>query len=596
MCKLIIVSGYIGGAIVAASRLKLKRSRPLQIGVALIMQSSSLESRRLAVTAAMNRICKQYDEDESAQLLDLMIEGQTVLRDNGLASDARVHSLKTVIHPRNRHEGMLDVSSVPELVADISDVAFSLNEVAQAAAVRMPPQGSAQRKAIETKNEELVATSGAQLAPVVRDDAEIMVVGCCHNSAGLKAINAQGKCTIERISENGRYSAAKIISRCPSYKQSIEDGLKYCIYEYVVEEYWPSFVDLTIEACNIGSSLAKADNVLQLMRKACKLARQPGSDSAQIVRKMSRSKPALIELLPQAVKYVELWSGGSPPKFLDSVIEFSRTLQKPLYANITTPLLQKLNEVDMGAGKGARHRAAVLKGCLVYDKFIMLPHLAALHRVGNARTLALKAEEMGLQFEQAAARLVKNNRMHQAALTSALGAFEIDMVAYAHGLSKKHKTMDDAAALHFSAFLRAVDSTAKNPFMQEQAPKAAAKSKAPASGSVQQLGALGFSNQQLFKKAVEMGFSVGGHILDGKKNDFTIVELDEDSDVTVSPKSDKRRKITVTLQQLVDEYKLAQRADMVIIMYSYGRRKCNRTRRKANICCAARVYAFGGTV
>ena len=93
-----------------------------------------------------------------------------------------------------------------------------------------------------------------------------------------------------------------------------------------------------------------------------------------------------------------------------------------------------------------------------------------------------------------------------------------------------------------------------------------------------------------------MGFTVGGHILDVKKNDFTIVELDEDEDVTISPKSDKRRKITVTLQQLVDEYKLAQRADMVIIMYSYGRRKCNRTRRKANICCAARVYAFGGTV
>ena len=40
--------------------------------------------------------------------------------------------MKTVVHPRNRGNGMLEPSDVPEKVADISDVAWSENEVSVA--------------------------------------------------------------------------------------------------------------------------------------------------------------------------------------------------------------------------------------------------------------------------------------------------------------------------------------------------------------------------------------------------------------------------------------------------------------------------------
>ena len=74
----------------------------------------------------------------------------------------------------------------------------------QAAAVRMPAIGTPERQAIEKLNEDLVSASLGTLAPVIRDDAEIQVVGCSHNSAGLNAICAKAKCEIERISEDGR--------------------------------------------------------------------------------------------------------------------------------------------------------------------------------------------------------------------------------------------------------------------------------------------------------------------------------------------------------------------------------------------------------
>ena len=112
-----------------------------------------------------------------------------------------VHASKTLIFPRNRGNGMLEISHVSEQVDEISQASFSLHEVLQACGVRMPPKGSDERKEIERMNEELVAAAHGHLAPVVRDDAEIMVTGCSHNSAGLKAIHAVAKCNVDRISE-----------------------------------------------------------------------------------------------------------------------------------------------------------------------------------------------------------------------------------------------------------------------------------------------------------------------------------------------------------------------------------------------------------
>ena len=83
------------------------------------------------------------------------------------------------------------MSHVVEQVAEISQASFSLHEVLQARAVRMPSKGSEERKEIERRSMELVAA--AQLAPVVPDDAEVMVTVCSHNTAGLKAICAGGE-------------------------------------------------------------------------------------------------------------------------------------------------------------------------------------------------------------------------------------------------------------------------------------------------------------------------------------------------------------------------------------------------------------------
>jgi len=66
--------------------------------------------------------------------------------------------------------------------------------------------------------------------------------------------------------------ASKIIGKCPTYEKPIKEGLKYFVMEYEVEKRWPAFVDLTVEACNVGSAIARPDTVFQLMQKVHRIA------------------------------------------------------------------------------------------------------------------------------------------------------------------------------------------------------------------------------------------------------------------------------------------------------------------------------------
>ena len=108
-----------------------------------------MDNRIQACAPVMERICAEYRDDPDAQLLDLMNEGNKHLAKHNLLTENTVHSTKTVVHPRNRSGGMLEVSQVPNQVADISDVAFDWSQVQNACAVRMPACGSKERKEIE---------------------------------------------------------------------------------------------------------------------------------------------------------------------------------------------------------------------------------------------------------------------------------------------------------------------------------------------------------------------------------------------------------------------------------------------------------------
>ena len=80
---------------------------------------ATIESRIKSAEPVLKRICKQYAEDENAQLLDLMLEGQRECEAHGLGTHQVVHASKTLIHPRNRGSAMLEISEVPLQVGEV---------------------------------------------------------------------------------------------------------------------------------------------------------------------------------------------------------------------------------------------------------------------------------------------------------------------------------------------------------------------------------------------------------------------------------------------------------------------------------------------
>ena len=81
-----------------------------------------MDPRVKAIKPAMVAIVAEYKTNPEAQIMDIMSRGEVICTEHGLGCKAVIRSSKTLTHHRNRGGGILDVQSVPELMADISDV------------------------------------------------------------------------------------------------------------------------------------------------------------------------------------------------------------------------------------------------------------------------------------------------------------------------------------------------------------------------------------------------------------------------------------------------------------------------------------------
>lgn len=566
--------------------------------------TSALSVRYAKVDAEMTKICAEYQSDPNAQIIELMMRGWRLLEAHGLAQWSVVHPLRTLTHVRNRGGGMLETSNVPEQVADISDCSFSWHEVAQAAAVKLPGFGTPERDVIESLNEKLVDASMGTLAPVERDHCEVMVISCSHNSAGLKAINAKAKCAVPRISEGGKYSAAKIVGRCPTYEGPINEGLKYFVMENLVEVRHPSFIDLTIEACNVGSSIAKPDTAIQLMQKvhslaSAKIKAKEDCNYEAIRMRMERTKPLHKDMLPAICTFVEKWAGGvDNPRFLNSIVDFVRTQDAPKFPNLTKAVLDRINAMNLGVGKGGRYRAMLIKSLLLHDGLVTNATFASLSKsTSNAYILASRAEAEVTECELAMLKMSKTKGATMGNVNAIIGKMEADVVAYVHGNSKRFQSIADILAFHVEILCAELKIKNKSNFRLgfkpaaqgdvalstatgmpvTKATGAAPQANVTAAPPMQQLGALGFTNAQLLARVLEDGFAEGVTVMDkSSKEMFVIVAMpDEDGSVVkMTTKKDKRRKVEVSLQRVVDTFIISESCETVHVAIDSSVRKC----------------------
>ena len=266
--------------------------------------------------------------------------------------------------------------------------------------------------------------------------AQTQVTACSHNTASLKCIHYATPCSIEKLSENGKYSASKIISKQPSYEKAINQGITYFTVDYEVEVEWPSYPDLVIEASNVSNGLAKADTPVQLMFKINKLAKgyeEQGlkPDYSAIQTKILRTKPLYADDVPQLIKYVDLWSGGSDnPIFLLAIQNYVRTLD--CVHPIRRSVLKPITEADLGYKQGGRLRAAGVKAIAKYGEFLTTSHLNSLGM--KKRDIAIKAEQRMLEWASTVEGL--DFGLDKAIIDSFIGEHEIQLFFYVTNASK----------------------------------------------------------------------------------------------------------------------------------------------------------------
>ena len=415
----------------------------------------TIDARVAMAKACMDEVVMTYKDNADAAIVDLTRQGRTCLLEHGLAVYEQVHSGQTVTHPWNRGHDVLEPADVPEKIAEISDIGWDLHKVADASAVRMPRDAD-KRKVIEDINHKLSEASDGLLPPVVPGMATIQVTACSHTSAGLKCANFGTKCDIARISESGIMSKAVIISRQPSMEEPIEKGIRYLVLETIVQEQWPAFIEMTIEAANASNNLAKPDTPLQLMLKAHRMALEAAKrgepiDEKTILRKILRTKPAHPSDVGALIAYAVKWSGGDDPVFFNRFQKYAKQLRQ--VHRLKGEVMAALAAADMGTGRGGRYRCATMM-CIATHDNIKTDHCKALRKGGKAEA-ALLAETQMLAFDEALVPLRSKvegfNRDHDTILTLKSAEHDMQCVNYVHGTVKgKYSSLRDIAAKIFA--------------------------------------------------------------------------------------------------------------------------------------------------
>jgi hypothetical protein len=334
-------------------------------------KAMTIDARAAIAKASMDEVCMTYKSNADAAIVELTRQGRMCLLEHGLAVYEQVHSGQTLTHPWNRGHDVLEPADVPEKIAEISDIGWDLNKVADASAVRMP-RDPAKRKEIEDVNAKLTEMSDGLLPPVVPGMATIQVTACSHTTAGLKCANFGTKCDIARISESGAMSKSVIVGRQPSMEEPIEKGMRYLVLEPIVQELWPAYVEMTIEAANASNNLAKPDTPLQHMLKAHRYmleAAKKGEpiDEKTILRKILRTKPSHPAEMSALIAYAVKWSGGDDPVFLHRYQKYVKQLRH--VHRLKGDVMDALAAADMATGRGGRYRCAVMMCIATHDTF-----------------------------------------------------------------------------------------------------------------------------------------------------------------------------------------------------------------------------------
>ena len=250
---------------------------------------------------------------------------------------------------------------------------FSVSDTKQKDSTKQPTTCFiAQGAQYETLNKTLADSADGQLAKVVDGSLKGFSLTAGHTNQMNRCVYYEVRCEIPEISAGGKINKPMLLANDANWKIAVEDGFPWLCIDPILEEHFPQLIIMIIEADNLGTQIAKQDNVWTLCWKVHKAAalqveltkcNEEEINWDEVKTSVCRTELNRSLEIPDIIAFVKGWCGGlHEPCVLREVDAFAKTVK--VARNVPCIILGKLAALQLGVGIGACWRAAVLKAML----------------------------------------------------------------------------------------------------------------------------------------------------------------------------------------------------------------------------------------
>ena len=227
------------------------------------------------------------------------------------------------VHPDNRGGTGASGQRMHALGANIVDAGFSIEETYGAVAFEDMPSRIGAKFTVELQNK-------SELLPK-QDGDRIRHIACAgtHTNQLFNAI-LQGIATDEQLlSVNGHMSKAKILERCPSLAEPLEQGLRFFVFRWELWHDIPKLPWLVEAGANKPGVAQRKPSIFQslmcMQQDVSEEMRRTGTnkiDKADVMRHASKDSEH-VKHFPAMLDWIRLYGGGKEAFWTKELVTFA---------------------------------------------------------------------------------------------------------------------------------------------------------------------------------------------------------------------------------------------------------------------------------
>ena len=276
----------------------------------------------------------------------------------------RIPNMQVGTFPGNRGKGMLQISEIPTKTMKLHKGGFSNSQVHAAICIGRPHGALGDKW--ESDCQKLAKLSNGKIPLVLDGSIKVFSLVFNHTKEVLRCLESGAACEDPEIATHGKYDTSKVCAHQPSFLEAVSEGMYWHEIDPIVQERWPTLLDVICQADNINAQIARPDSIIEIVRAVVDDARRHRDHENRIGWATTEQRVGALQPnrppsdITDARLFAEKWSGGlDDPWVLNRIDEHLKTLDKPSDAN--PQILGKLGLLVFPPKQGTHFVAGVVK-------------------------------------------------------------------------------------------------------------------------------------------------------------------------------------------------------------------------------------------